>query len=415
VKILKPGPAGGHEPASAPLRAVVRTEELKKRTRRVPDYETENRALSRVVEALAESPRKILDVLANVIIETLCADSAGISLLTDDGKRFSWVAIAGAWSQYLGGGTPRDFGPCGDVIDRDAPMLFTHPEMRYPYLCEAVPFAEEALLVPFHFDGNPLGTIWAILHDGRRQFDREDLRQLESLGRFASAAHQAVETNAALRRSYQLVQIQEKERRRLARELHDEIGQDLTAISFALRSATGGEPESSGLGQALRLTKELIDKVRVISRDLRPAMLDDLGLLMTLCWHFDEYSALFNIKVNFKHTGLATRRFPSDIEIAAYRIVQEALTNVARHAAIGHAAVEISAEANTLRITICDRGAGFEANMRSIDAAAGISGMKERAAMLGGSLRIESAPGEGTRVIATIPLGDGMSESTVES
>jgi signal transduction histidine kinase len=400
-------------PAGASLKTVVRTHELKKRAKRLPDYETENHALSRVVEALAESPRKILDVLADVIIETLSAGSAGISLLTDDGKRFRWVAIAGAWSQYLGGGTPRDFGPCGDVIDRDAPMLFTHPERRYPYLCEAVPFAEEALLVPFHSDGNAVGTIWAILHDEHCQFDREDLRQLQSLGRFASAAYQAVETNAALARSYQLVQIQEKERRRLARELHDEIGQDLTAISFALRSATGGERESSGLGQALRLTKELIDKVRVISRNLRPAMLDDLGLLMTLCWHFDAYSELFNIKVDFKHTGLATRRFPSDMEIAVYRIVQEALTNVARHAEVGRAAVEISADSNALRITICDRGAGFEANMRSTDAMAGISGMKERAAMLGGSLRIESAPGEGTRVIASIPLGDAMRFSNI--
>ena len=414
MKSQKPVSAGAdHVPAGAPLKAVVRTHELKKRTKRLPDYETENRALSRVVEALAESPRKILDVLADVIIETLCAGSAGISLLTDDGKRFLWVAIAGAWSQYLGGGTPRDFGPCGDVIDRDAPMLFTHPESRYPYLCEAVPFAEEALLVPFHFDGNAVGTVWAILHDGRRQFDREDLRQLESLGRFASAAYQAVETNAALARSYQLVQIQEKERRRLARELHDEIGQDLTAISFVLRSATSGERESSGLGQALRLTKELIDKVRVISRSLRPAMLDDLGLLMTLGWHFDAYTALFNIKVDFKHTGLAARRFPSDMEIAVYRIVQEALTNVARHAAVGHAAVEIIADANALRIAICDRGAGFEPNVRSADAMAGISGMKERAAMLGGWLRIESAPGQGTRVIASIPLGDAMLLSNI--
>ena len=92
---------------------------------------------------------------------------------------------------HAGGGTPRDFGPCGDVLDRDTPLLFKRFERRYPYLQQATPAAEEALLVPFYVEGKAAGTIWAMAHDDRRRFDAEDLRQMESLGRFAAAAYQA--------------------------------------------------------------------------------------------------------------------------------------------------------------------------------------------------------------------------------
>ena len=113
--------------------------------------------------------------------------------MTEDGKRFYWPAIAGAWKPHTGGGTPRDFGPCGDVLDRNAPLLFKRFERRYRYLLEANPHAEEALLVPFYVHRKAVGTIWAMAHDERRRFDAEDLRQLESLGRFASAAYQAAQ------------------------------------------------------------------------------------------------------------------------------------------------------------------------------------------------------------------------------
>jgi two-component sensor histidine kinase len=182
---------------SVPLEAILRTEELGRRAYRAPDYETENRALAKVVRALAEAPATILQTLADTLLEVFNADSAGMSLLTEDADRFYWPAIAGAWSPHLGGGTPRDFGPCGDVLDCNEPMLFTRWEQRYPYLSEATPLAEEGLLVPFHVNGKAVGTIWAIAHDDRRKFDGEDLRQLQSLGKFASAAYQAVQLQHA--------------------------------------------------------------------------------------------------------------------------------------------------------------------------------------------------------------------------
>ena len=177
-----------------PLESILCTEELNRRPARPPDYETENRALAALVQALADSPRTILQTLADQILEVFQADSAGISLLTkqDGGKRFYWPAIAGAWKPHIGGGTPRDFGPCGDVLDRNAALLFHHFERRYTYFLPVTPPVEECLLVPFYVEGKAVGTIWAITHDDRRKFDPEDLRQLESLGRFASAAYQAV-------------------------------------------------------------------------------------------------------------------------------------------------------------------------------------------------------------------------------
>src|SRR5262245_49858755 len=177
---------------AVPLESILCTEELRRRPWRPPDYEKEITALVALVSALAESPHTILQTLAEKVLDVLQADSAGLSLLTKDEKRFYWAAIAGAWQPHIGGGTPRDSGPCGDVLDRNVPMLFTHWEQRYPYLRPATPLAEEGLLVPFYVNGKAVGTIWAIAHNDRRKFDAEDLRLLESLGRFASAAYQAV-------------------------------------------------------------------------------------------------------------------------------------------------------------------------------------------------------------------------------
>ena len=179
--------------SSVPLEAVLRTEELMRRPTRSPDYETENRALAKLVQGLADSPHTILQTLTDTILEVFQAGSAGISLLSRDETNFFWPAITGAWSAHIGGSTPRDFGPCGDVLDCNAPLLFHHPERRYSYLSAATPPVEECLLVPFFAAGKAAGTIWAIAHDDRRPFDAEDLRLLESLGRFASAAYRVVE------------------------------------------------------------------------------------------------------------------------------------------------------------------------------------------------------------------------------
>src|SRR5215472_558584 len=187
-------PEGG-----APLESILCTEELLRRPSRPPDYETENRALVRLVSALADSPSTIFHTLAETIQDITRCDSAGLSLLTRDGKtphvegqRFYWPAICGMWNPHVGGGTPRNFGPCGDVLDQNRTLLFTHFERRYPYLMPVSPAAEECLLVPFYVNGKAVGTIWGIMHSDRRKFDAEDDRVMASLGKFASSAYQAL-------------------------------------------------------------------------------------------------------------------------------------------------------------------------------------------------------------------------------
>ena len=184
---------------TAPLEAILCTDELHRRPSGPPNYEKENRALVKLVSALVDSPTTVLQVLAETILEITQADSAGLSLLTKNGKtpdvcgqRFYWPAIAGMWNPHVGGGTPRNFGPCGDVLDQNRTLLFRHFERRYPYLMPVIPAAEECLLVPFYVAGEAVGTIWAIMHSDRHKFDEEDDRVMASLGKFASSAYQAL-------------------------------------------------------------------------------------------------------------------------------------------------------------------------------------------------------------------------------
>jgi PAS domain S-box-containing protein len=183
----------------ASLESILCTEELHRRPSRPPDHEKENRALVALMSALDHSPGTIFETLAGTILDITQCDSAGLSLLTRDGKkpdvcgkRFYWPAIAGMWNPHVGGGTPRNFGPCGDVLDRNCTLLFTHFERRYPYLRPVIPAAVECLLVPFYVGGQAVGTIWAITHSDRRKFDAEDDRVMGSLGKFASSAYQAL-------------------------------------------------------------------------------------------------------------------------------------------------------------------------------------------------------------------------------
>jgi PAS domain S-box-containing protein len=191
--IQNPIPAG-----AVPLKSILYTEELRRRPSRPPDYEEENRALVKLVSALADSPSTIFQILAETILHITRCDSAGLSLLTTDGltpdirgERFYWPAIAGLWNPHVGGGTPRNFGPCGDVLDHNRTLLFRHFERRYPYLLPVSPAAEECLLVPFYVGDKAVGTIWAIMHSTLRGFDAEDERVMGSLGKFASSAYQA--------------------------------------------------------------------------------------------------------------------------------------------------------------------------------------------------------------------------------
>jgi signal transduction histidine kinase len=207
--------------------------------------------------------------------------------------------------------------------------------------------------------------------------------------------------------SRQLVEVQEGERRNIARELHDEIGQLLTGLKLLLEMGARVRPEKvkARLSEAQALVNELITRVRELSLDLRPAMLDDLGVLPALLWHFERFTELSRVRVVFRHSGLEEQRFSPEVETAAYRIVQEALTNVARHAKVAEVAVRLWVDENTLDLRIEDRGAGFDPEATlSAAASSGLAGMRERAVLLGGRLTVTSTSGGGTQVMAELPL-----------
>jgi PAS domain S-box-containing protein len=174
---------------------------LQQRPSRPRDHARENAALLTLAGALTESRQTILEILADTILRVTDADSSGLSLLTSDGatpddkgQRFYWPAIKGIWNQYIGAETPRNFSPCGDVLDRNCALLFRHFERRYSYLLPVLPAAEECLVAPFYVRGKAVGTIWAMMHSDRRLFDSEDQRLMSVLRQFTSVAYETLGT-----------------------------------------------------------------------------------------------------------------------------------------------------------------------------------------------------------------------------
>lgn len=227
--------------------------------------------------------------------------------------------------------------------------------------------------------------------------DITDRRQAEEALR---ESHERLQTL-----SRQLVSIQEAERRNIGRELHDQIGGALTALSIAIKmSQLLPQSNTANANLAEELVGDLTTRIREISLDLRPPMLDDLGLVPALLWYFQRYSMQTNVQVDFRHTG-AERRYSPEVETAAFRIAQEALTNAARHADVGEITVRLFADDRELHLQVEDEGIGFDiaAVMAECDTS-GLTGMHERASLLGGKLMVESSPGEGTSLTATLPL-----------
>lgn len=206
-----------------------------------------------------------------------------------------------------------------------------------------------------------------------------------------------------------LVMVQESERAHLARELHDEIGQLLTGLSLSLTVGprTGEAALRERVAQAQRQLAQLSAQVRTLSLNLRPAMLDDLGLLPALAWFTRRYSDQTGIDVRLRHAGLEGQ-IPSAVAATAYRVVQEALTNVARHAGVFEVTVQVWSTGELLAAQVMDAGLGFDPEAPDRLATSGLVGMRERVRLAGGTLTVESAPGSGTRILAELPLG--MSE-----
>ena len=201
--------------------------------------------------------------------------------------------------------------------------------------------------------------------------------------------------------SRRLIEVQEAERRSIALELHDQIGQILTGLKLKLEmlARLPIEEAKTRLDEAQTLVNEILIRTRELSLDLRPATLDHLGLLSALLRHFRAYTSQTQVEVDFQHSGLESKRFEPELETAAFRIVQEGLTNIARHSGAKEALVHIWANEKMLAIEIEDNGKGFNVETVLSDTQSnGLTGMRERALLLGGEFRIESTSA-GTRLM----------------
>ena len=208
--------------------------------------------------------------------------------------------------------------------------------------------------------------------------------------------------------SSQVLTAHEAERRRIARELHDDTAQALASILVRLRlleRSTNDTEVLQNVEELRDLTSGALDSVRRMAMDLRPAALDDLGLVPALHAYAEKYSRSWPVNVTVSVDGL-TRRLPADVELVLYRVVQEALTNIAKHASTTSAAVSLGRRHNEVTLTIVDDGLGFDLNdePQSNGSRLGLFGMRERLALVGGEIQVESARGKGTRITARVPL-----------
>jgi PAS domain S-box-containing protein len=248
-------------------------------------------------------------------------------------------------------------------------------------------------------DGTSSGGVVVFRDESERRRADERIREYAEQLRFLSR---------------RLLQVQEEERRHLARELHDEIGQLLTGVKLSLEAVPRASADgvAGALAEAKNQVQNLIAQVRNLSLDLRPSLLDDFGLRATLEWLFERYTTQTGVRVNPTVEDLDCR-FAPEVETAAFRIVQEGLTNVARHAGAKVVSVHLWHDSGRLFVQVADEGQGFDpVATRLRSGSTGLSGMQERAALLGGRLVVRSEPGSGTVLTAEIPLPDVAPEQT---
>ena len=373
--------------------------------------EVAERTWAAVERARAESAMRESEERLRAIVE----EATDYAIFTSDIENRITTWLPGA--QAVFGWTPDE--AIGELVD----ITFT-PEDRAAG--EPQKEFQEA-----RANGVALNVRWHIRHDGSRVFiegvararhgpdgsflgllkigqevtqrrEAEQARQAEEERLRAELEDQVTRATADLRTlSRRLLAVQEEERRHLARELHDEIGQMLTGLSLQLGSAH--RVEASRLDEARRTVSELTEQVRQLSMDLRPATLDRYGLLSALQWHLERYEQRTGVHVELRHEGLE-RRFAAPVETTAYRVVQETLTNVARHSGSKSATVQLLADGSCLTVSIRDEGRGF--TWATMQGGSGLGGMRERVELLGGTLTVDATPGQGVVITAEIPTDE---------
>jgi signal transduction histidine kinase len=350
---------------------------------------------------------QLLDLVVRRLRELLDARVVALALPSgSDELRFA--AVAGA-DDLLGTTISRSASKSGAVIERRRSeridSVMDDPEVHQEVSRRLA--ARTGMWVPLIARDQAIGVLE--IHDKEgpdARFDHDDFRLAET---FAARAAVAVELSQRVARDAmrRVVAAQELERRRLARELHDETGQALTSILLGLKpleEALADHPAGAAALAGLReQVVTALQDVRRLAVELRPAVLDDYGLVPALERLTDSFAEQSDVRVDF-HSALGEARLPPEVETALYRVVQESLTNIVKHAKAQNVSVSLARRKSGVAAVIEDDGIGFDQRTISKEGI-GLLGMRERLALIDGRLEIESRPGAGTTLVAEVPVG----------
>ncbi len=383
--------------------------------------------------------QEVLNIAADKVSEVMELDVALVFLLDEEREELNLKAYWGVSEEFTAGliGLKVGEGLNGRVAETGEPLLIEDTS-RDPRLTREVVRGENIraqLVVPLKAKGKVVGTL-SVARRGLRQFRDEEVELLTTIGRQVGIAiensrlyHQErlmVEQEKEMQeklRFYlrQVTRAQEEERRRIAQELHDDSTQDLVILLHRMddliaTSANLSSKDMANLEELRQHTSKIIDGVRRFSQDLRPSVLDDLGLLPALEWLTSDLTSHFGVTIDMNVVG-AVRRFPPETELVLFRIVQESLRNVWKHAGASRAWVTVEFSDDRTALTVRDDGEGFELPERIEDLALagklGLTGMQERAQLIGAKLTIQSEPGKGTTVTAEVPVQDNFTSSSL--
>lgn len=364
--------------------------------------------------------KTVLNTICRITNQTLDATGTAVVLRGNEKETFRTMAASGQDPDFDAyERTPLELSRdlFEELLSVENPVLVI-PDVQalppMPYLEIFQQLEIKTLALAALFRGNELiGCLISAFARKLRVLPEDEMTLLRGLADQAASAIENAELFEQVRAGRErqrklaksLVDIQESERRHIAKELHDHLGQLLTGLQFMLESTkhqTSGR-QRSDLEEIQNSVTDIIEQVREMSLNLRPGMLDDLGLVPTLKWHFERFTRQMGVSIDF-YCDEVLSRFPTDIETAAYRIIQEALTNVARHARVKSVFVGLAIQQDTLWLEVVDKGRGFDASTMLEKPSSGLGGMRERAELAGGYLLIRSVVEQGTQVIAALPI-----------
>lgn len=422
-------------------------------TRRVRELDAANTAIVAISSALDLS--QVLQTIVDSARQLLHSRYAALGVADKNGRILQFITSGITPEQRAAiGPLPQGHGLLGELIREAHPLripnIAAHPHSHgFP---PNHPPMTSLLGVPILYQGKAVGDLYLTDKIGADEFSEEDEELLILLANHAAVAienarlYEEVRTSRDTLQAWsselevkvaertreieryskeitvRVLQAQEEERKRLARELHDDTAQSLSTLLInldLLESIIPDAEHSAGLRAGLErlrgLTKRTLDNVRALSHDLRPTILDDFGLVAALQWYADEYRRTFGVPVEM-HLEQPTGQLAPEVELTLFRIAQEALTNSGKYAEADTVLLSLSFSNSAAELIVEDRGKGFDLQHLTgptREGGLGLFGMQERAELLGGTLKIESSPGNGTQVSATVPLAHDARNGTL--